>query len=127
MSIKHLIYYTIIFALLVAIYGAFDLSLKDFQGKISCPKLLGLPICYLVSLTFFLTFLSHMLESYLPGEWLFFIFLAVPFTLAFGGTLTEMSGTIICPRSSGGIPLCYLSLALCSILFILKVLHYKFD
>lgn len=50
----------------------------------------------------------------------YFGFMAIPFLLALKGTVTELSGTVICPRTAGGTPMCYLSLGFCTLLLALK-------
>jgi len=111
-------YYAIILILLFVIYGSFRLSRKDYRKKNVCPKVVGIPACYLVFIFFVGAFAVHALGVQTP--YAYFGFLAVPFFLALKGTLTELSGTVICPRTHGGTPMCYLSLGFCTALIALK-------
>lgn len=120
---KRIIFYLIIVVLLFSIYGSFNLSLDDYQTKDICPKIFGIPACYIVLLFFLLTLGSHIFQSYIGMRLWFYTFLAVPFLLALSGTITELSGTVVCPRTPGGTPMCYISLLICSSLLVFKILE----
>jgi len=114
-------YYLIIGILLFAIYGSFMLSRRDYRKKNICPKVLGIPACYLVVLFFVATLIAQVSGFKIPYTYYaYFGFMAVPFLLALTGTLTELSGKVICPRTAGGTPMCYLSLGLCTLLLTLN-------
>ncbi|WP_020568263.1 hypothetical protein [Neolewinella persica] len=111
-------HYVIAVILAFVIYGSFQLSLKDFRKKNICPKIIGIPACYLV-----LAFFAGALVLHLIGPQLvywYYGFIGVPFILALMGTLTEVSGKVVCPRTSGGTPMCFISLGFCTTLIVLK-------
>lgn len=111
-------YYIIIVTLLFVIYSSFYLSKRDYKKKNICPKVLGVPACYLV-LVFFVGALA--VHLFIPDKALaYYGFIGLPFTLALLGTVTELSGKVICPRTKGGTPMCFLSLGFCTILIALK-------
>jgi hypothetical protein len=110
--------------LLFAIYGAFSLLVIDFETKNIWPKILKIPACYIVFILFLLTFMSHVFQNYFGGLW-HYAFLAIPFLLALSGTVSELSGKVVCPRSAGGIPMCYISFGICITLVVLKVAEIK--
>ena len=118
---KKILFLTIVSLLLFTIYGSTNLSILDFQQKNVCPKVLGIPACYIVLAFFVLTLAGHIFSSYLNKDTLYFLFLAVPLLFALGGTLTELSGKVVCPRTPGGTPMCYISLAMCLTLVVLKL------
>ena len=122
---KRILFYGIIVILLFTIYGSFNLSLTDFQKKDVCPKVLGIPACYLVFLFFVLTFIAHTFKGAIASDWWYYGFMAVPFLLALSGTLTELSGKVICPRTPGGTPMCFISLAFCTGLLVMKFIEHK--
>jgi len=122
---SRIVYIVLCVVLLVAILEAFKLSLANFHGKNECPKLLGIPACYLVLLSFVLMLLAQLASSFFSGATYYFAFLAFPLLLALIGTLTELSGKVICPRTAGGTPMCYLSLAICLLLLCLKIAEQK--
>ncbi len=113
------LYYIIIAILVFVIYGSFMLSRKDFRKKNVCPKVLGIPACYLVFLFFVAALLVHSFSFGTPYS--YFGFLAVPFLLALTGTIVEMTGKVICPRTPGGTPMCFISLGFCATLIALKL------
>ncbi len=120
---KQLLYFLIIGILLFSIYGSFNLSMVDFQKKNVCPKILGIPACYIVLLFFSLALGSHLFKGSLGKDLWYYGLMAVPFLLALSGTLTELSGKVVCPRTPGGTPMCYISLGICTTLIILKFLE----
>ena len=115
-----LLHYLIILVLLFVIYGSFMLSRKDYRKKDVCPKIIGIPACYLVFIFFVGTLIAHVSDYrfFVP----YFLFLAVPFFLALKGTIVELTGTVICPRTPGGTPMCFISLGFCTLLISLKTL-----
>lgn len=122
-SMKKMMFYLILAILLFAIYGAANLSIIDFQKQNVCPKLLSIPACYIVLVCFILVLIAHLWTSSARSSLFYYSILSVPFLMALQGTITELSGTVICPRTSGGTPMCYLSLALCFTLLILKIIE----
>ena len=117
---KPILYYIIIILLIFVIYSSYRLSRRDFRKKNICPKILGIPACYIVFVFFVATFLSHVIFTSYPF-W-YFGYLAIPFLLALAGTITELRGKVICPRTPSGTPMCYLSLGFCFLLIGLKTL-----
>lgn len=117
---KQILFFVIIAIIVFSIYGSFNLSKVDFRKKNICPKVFGIPACYLVFLFFVLGLGGHVFQEYLGGDLWYYGFIAVPFLLALGGTLTELSGKVICPRTPGGTPMCFISLGICTTLLILK-------
>lgn len=118
---KLAIFIIIIAILLFSIYGSFNLSMVDFAKKDVCPKVFGIPACYIVCAFFILALAGHAFKGYLGRDLWYYGFVAVPFLLALGGTLTELSGKVICPRTPGGTPMCFISLGICTTLLILKI------
>lgn len=117
---KQILQYLIIGVLLFAIYGAFGVSMEDFKQKDVCPKIFGIPACYVVLSFFLIALLAQILRHSSGSRILFYIVVAIPFLMALSGTIKELSGTVICPRTSGGTPMCYISLGLCTALLLLK-------
>jgi len=117
---KQVLYFIIIGLLLFAIYGAFNLSLTEYQEKSVCPKVIGIPACYIVLVFFILVLTAHLLGV---NKLWYYSFVAFPFLLALGGTISELSGKIVCPRTPGGTPMCFISLGMCVILIFLKALE----
>ena len=114
------IFYWITLALvLYATYGSFRLSLNDWKIKNVCPKIAGIPACYIVFVCFFTASVCHIINTAFSIQ-LFFISIFIPALIALIGTITELSGTTICPKTKSGIPMCYISLGFCVVLLITK-------
>ena len=111
-------YYIIIAILLFSIYGSFNLSRYDYRKKNICPKILGIPACYIVCFFFVVALVAQFVQP--TQSTIYYAMIATPFLLAFAGTATELSGKVICPRTPGGTPMCYISLGICTALLALK-------
>ena len=120
---KQIIFYLIIAILVFATYGSWNLSRVDYRKKNICPKILSIPACYIVFIFFLLTLVVHVLMREASNTILYFSFVAVPFLLALAGTITELSGKVICPRTPGGTPMCFISLGITTTLLILKIIE----
>lgn len=118
---SRIIYLVILALLLFSIYGSLTLSITDFNEKDVCPKLIGIPACYLVLISFIFVALVHLLKNTFKRNLWYYLCIAFPFLLALSGTLSELSGKVVCPRTSGGIPMCYISLGICTALILLKI------
>jgi len=114
-------FYLIIAIILFAIYGSGQLSLHDWKKKNVCPKILNIPACYIVFALFVIGGLVHVLPAHL-NQTVYFISIGIIAAIALKGTVTELTGTQICPRASNGTPMCYYSLALSGGLIILKTI-----
>jgi len=119
---KQIVTYFILAILVFAIYGAIKLSIVDYKKKNVCPKILKIPACYIVFIFFFLSAAVHIIPG-VKNYYLYFSFLMIPFLLALAGTVTELSGKVVCPRTPGGTPMCYISLGICSCLLLLKFIE----
>lgn len=120
---KHYLFYVAILCLLAyAAYGALELSLTDYRHKDVCPKLFGIPACYLVFLSFAMLF---FLQIFRIRKLYFYLVLAFPLLLALVASVMELAGIEVCPRNAGGTPMCYFSLLLCGLILILKMLQLR--
>ena len=115
----------IVAILFFAVYGSVQLSINDFKLKDICPKLLGIPACYWVTIFFVIALFSHLNQKFEKAKYVFFMSIGFVFIMALNGTVTELSGTIVCPRTSGGTPMCFISLAMCTSLLILKSIELR--
>lgn len=96
---------------LVVLGGIIPISLEHLRTGDSCPVIGGVPACYVVSVAYGAMALAGVIW-WRAATWLFLIGAVPVITLAMLGTGAELSGVPTCPRSAGGIPLCYASLAL---------------
>ncbi len=104
---------------LFGLNGAFGLSRKEFiEGNI-CPKILGIPACYIIFICLLFIFISE--TGFLKdNSKLFFIGGGLAWLIAAVGTAGQVLGWLECPKTAGGFPMCYLSFAMFSALLLLK-------
>ncbi|WP_010523102.1 hypothetical protein [Aquimarina agarivorans] len=121
---KTIFYWLTTMVLILAIWGAGSLSFKDFSGVLSCPKFIGIPVCYLVFLFFILAGIGHLMSTK-TGKIIFFVFIAIPGVLAFFASIAELNMAHTCPQTASGIPMCFISLGLCSTLVVFKYISLK--
>ncbi len=87
---------------------------NQWHGLDACPMLLFLPACYLVFAGYTAMGLAAAIHPRrLAG--LFFLGWVPVFLLALTGTLSELLGWEICPHSETGVPLCFCSLCVASL------------
>ncbi|MEP3232818.1 MAG: hypothetical protein ABJN04_08805 [Hyphomicrobiales bacterium] len=96
------------FALLV-LSRIVPISIEEFMTGNACPKILGFPACYLVSVCYALMAIAAIFWNKRFTH-LFFIGVTPVILLALTGTSLELLGHPTCPRSETGWPLCYSSL-----------------
>jgi len=116
---SEILYWITAAIILFAMYGSFNLSTYDYKKKNVCPKIAGIPACYIVFVFFTAAGISHFINIPL-GNQLYFAFVGVPALIALIGTVVELSGKVICPRTKSGVPMCYISLGLCLVLMVVK-------
>ena len=99
----------------IGLYGALSVSYLTVTGIVPCPSVAKLPACFIVTIGYFLmlvaTLFSVKLNNKLNAKWLFIIGWSPVVLLALVGSLLELSQGDICPKSSMGIALCYVSLS----------------
>ncbi len=95
-----------------AIYGTTGLVFHEWNAGDICPKIVGIPACYIVLICFVMALIGHLLSGK-KGIWIFFLFVGIVTVIASTGTIGELTGTAKCPRTAGGTPMCFISLAIC--------------
>lgn len=109
-----------------AIYGTTGLVVHEWQDGNICPKIIGIPACYIVMFCFVGGLVSQLFSNS-KFKHSFFIFIGLVFGIALTGTIGELTGLAKCPRTSGGIPMCFISLGICTSLLVLKLLRKGFE
>lgn len=108
----------------ILLMGAGALALGELRNPATCPDLLGIPACYLVFGCATLTMGSRLLRN--PVRIVVFLLGAGPaFGLALVASALQLMGGVQCPKGPGGVPLCYLSLALFGTLLALEAARYR--
>ena len=107
---------------MVGLVGVLPVSLNELMAGGACPHLGPVPACHLVSLAY-ATVLFSVLHRRLWKPPLFILAWAPIFLLAAAGSGLELLGQGTCPKTEGGVPKCFFSLALAIALFIPFVFH----
>ncbi|NQU64457.1 MAG: hypothetical protein HQ517_09275 [SAR324 cluster bacterium] len=103
---------TLSILLALGLFSALRLSYITFTGGTACPNVEGIYICYIV----LISYTAMVPAQFGTRRWtrpLFFMGWAVTFMIASAGTILEFINGETCPKSSGGLPMCYVSLGLC--------------
>ncbi len=104
---------------IAGIIGAGELVLDEIQTGNGCPKIWVIPACVIILVCFLVPFVAH-----LKNKWnkLYFLFTGLAFVIAIIASVMQFSGNGECPKTDGGIPMCYLSLLVFSLLIGLKII-----
>jgi len=104
---------------LIGLYGTFGLVQNELTTGDICPKIMGIPACFIIFACFLLVLLGHssILKKW---SWVYFIGVGVALSIASYGSLGELLGFAECPKTSDGIPMCFLSFGLFLALLLLS-------
>jgi hypothetical protein len=119
---KAVLFYFVAAIILSGAISGFNLSMGEINNGHVCPKIIFIPACYLVFLFFTLSFIVHLFKRRFA---VFFASLFIPFALALSGTISEFMGIDVCPRTSGGIPMCHISFIFCLTILLLKYIYQR--
>jgi len=122
---KTILYWIIIIIAAFAINGTFELVMNEWEVGNICPKIFGIPACYIVFVCFIVALISHIVPNS-KAKWVYFFFVGIVTLIALTGTIGELIGLTKCPRTSGGTPMCFISLAICFSLLISKITLLKY-
>lgn len=113
-SVTHHLAKSILFiAICFGLLGATRLSYVTITGGVPCPGVMGFPACYIIFLAYASMLLAFLQKKRSWSRPVFASGLAVAIGFALPASLIEVFREGTCPSSASGIPLCYLSLALC--------------
>ena len=104
--------------------GVAPIAFQQWSGDTACPSLGFIPACYIAFLGYSLTAISTFLKD--KVRLLVFLIGFTPiFALAAIGSSFELLGQMPCPRSGGGTPMCFHSLALAISLAVLYLIDQR--
>lgn len=124
-----LITYPLWILVILGFVSVAKVSVDNFNG-LFCPSLLGVPVCYIVTVAYGLMLGSLIINHNGCKHHFFCLGWGLAFVIALFASLAEMfGGGGVCPSSSGGlragsaagIPLCYISLAMLVAILVLFV------
>ncbi len=117
--------FTLILAILgFTLYSIFPLVHTEWTKGNICPKILRIPACYIVMGFFLLAFIAQLIP-FKKSKLLFFIGIGINCSIALVGTIGQLSGLTECPKTTGGIPMCFISLGICLSLLVLKLFQIR--
>ena len=113
--------------LAIGLWGGVSVSYETLIGVSACPNIIGLPICYLVTIGYSLMLMSQLISLFdshnILTPKLFYAGWGVVFAIAAMGVSFELLLTDVCPKSASGLPLCYVSFGLCILILVFYRLH----
>jgi len=122
--LKKSLFYIILLIASVGLYSTYGLVRNEWLDGNICPKLIGIPACYIIFGCFSLAIISH-LEILKDRSRLFWLGVLPALAIASYGSLGELFGFASCPKTTGGIPMCYISFGIFGSLAFLKLLILK--
>jgi len=115
---------TIIVLSSLGLWGVGIISLSHWSNEIPCPTIGVIPVCYIILVAYGLILLS-VLFPFKSSLTIFLVGWTTVILLALIGAVGEITSTLSCPASEIGIPKCYLSAILSSIIGALYWLFFK--
>ena len=106
----------------IGIIGAGFLVYDEITTTNVCPKLLGIPACYIILACFLIPFVTHIIKG---RNIIYFVFTGIAFIIALVASIMQFTGLGECPKTSNGTPMCYYSLLLFATLIFLKIVLIK--
>ncbi|MDF1695110.1 MAG: hypothetical protein P1U56_04735 [Saprospiraceae bacterium] len=117
-------YWSIVIVALYAMYASYGLIQEEYTKTHACPEIMTIPFCYIGFVCFTLILLNHIIP-YRYSEQGFAIALFMPMTMAINGSMFELFGKFIGPKTSSGIPLSYILLVFCVYFTVAKIYYLK--
>ena len=105
--------------IIVGVWSSLQLSFLTITGTAPCPNVFEVPLCYLAAIGYLSMLASQVSPSKTLRHRLFYPAWSLVFLIATSGTSLEIFVGDACPRTAGGLPMCYISLAFCTTIFVL--------
>ena len=122
MKVKKVLDIVLTLVFVLSILGTISLVYDELVSHSICPKILNIPACYIIMFCFIVPFSTHLLKW---NNYLYFIGTGLAFSIALYGTIMQTLEIIQCPKTSTGIPMCFISLSIFTSLIILKIISLK--
>ena len=114
--LKYILYLIFLFG----IYGAGELVYKEIVYGDICPKIINIPACYIIMVCLVIPLIIHLIKG---SNSIYFMFTGFAWSIAIYGSIMQLSETIECPKTAEGIPMCYISFVMFSLLILLKAIE----
>ena len=105
--------------LLMGLYGGISVSWDTFTEAAPCPEVAGFHVCYVILACYGLMILAQVIRTSTLQNIIFYSAWAVVFGVALFASILEISNGHTCPKSSGGLVMCYVSLLLSGLIGLL--------
>lgn len=115
-----IVHFGILLILLFGIYGAGRLSYRQLSSGSICPEIMGVPACYIILACFVIPFIAQLFKL---NDALFFTGTLLAWSIAIFGTVLQLLKIADCPETTGGTPMCFISLGIFTALVLLKILQ----
>lgn len=125
MKKSHLYFANLIISILGLLTIIFLVSKQIIIGNI-CPPLFEIPACFIILILLVLIILSHI-KIFKDRNMIYFLCAILGLLIAIYFSFSQIRGLQDCPQCLIGIPLCYLSVLMFTLLLILKILEIKFQ
>ena len=122
MDRKKTLWLVITLIFIMGIGGASSLVYNEFTNGLICPKLIGIPACYIIMLCFLIPFISHLFNLH---KLYYYIGTGLAFSIALYGSVMQLLRVVECPKTNRGLPMCFISLSIFTGLIILKLISLK--
>ena len=119
---KTIIKNILLFIFIFGLYGSGSLAYNEFLQAGTCPNIGGIPACYIIFTCLLIPFITHIFNW---SKLVYFLFTLIALTIAVIGTLGQLLNKVQCPKTSEGIPMCYISLIIFTSLIVLKLILLK--
>tara|TARA_B100000809_G_C15105306_1_gene518493 strand:- start:19 stop:390 length:372 start_codon:yes stop_codon:yes gene_type:complete len=119
---KSIFYFVIIVIFIVGIIGTLPLVYEDIMVGDVCPKLIGIPACYVILACFVIPFVAHVLKL---NSKIYFTGVLLALLIAIYGSIRQLLNLGNCPKTDQLIPMCFISFVFFLMLFILKLVQIK--
>ena len=128
---NYFVYVPLVALVLAGFWGALSISYDNLNST-SCPHVFLVPVCYVVAAAYASMLAALAIPQIHCKHYFFVAGWAVAFIIAVAGSLGELfAGGGVCPTSgggrmgsssAGGIPMCYLSLAMLLVILALFII-----
>ena len=122
MKLEKIVRNVITILLIIGLYKSSELVWAEIQTGNGCPKIWIIPACAIVMACFLIPLIVHLFKKH---NTIYFLFTGLAFLIAVIASILQFNRLGECPKLENGIPMCYLSLLLFSILIALKMFLIK--
>jgi hypothetical protein len=114
--------YSILAIIILGLFGAGKLVYKEILTRQGCPKIMYIPMCFVVLICFIIPFIAQLLKKWND---LYFLFTGFAGIIALIASIMQFTENAECPKTNSGTPMCYYSLVVFSSLIFLKIYSLK--